>query len=1028
MSSNNTDTKLSLIASPEVLNSVFLAGTPHVLSTNSVSFSSDEIHELLAIDVAISGKTKNLFWLYDHQTNSFDANSLNSQLASKLYLSADDITISASTIAGSGSQIDYFVSYKIDNENQTKLAILKSDGSFVEDLIESSTNEIAQHDITKIEVVGDFVVIETLNALSQIENGAPLGVAELILDDNQSRDIYAIDTQNQTVKFISQLAGQTLSGNSNLVDATRNSEGLQVLINTTAALSTQDENGINDHYLVGLDAELNNASIAFLNNQDGTFFNTGSSTAKFFNGNEVIFASDSSNVTNAGGGNTSQLYTYKNSSGEVSKVDLNYFDNQTDSAFSLSEIELLDASSKSGYVLFSALGSELDTTPQAYLLHRGNEVDTITLISQVDGLRLGSNDGIYSGTVSDFGTAASMQIESPTWVGDQSFSGLGIFSVSDEHLSQSIININLILSGIDEPFVNIGDKLTASWAVNSAENFLDENVSITWLRDGHEISTGKEYLVSVDDTNSLLGFRLNHFDSDGFTFSSSITPRYVKSTETDAYVPAVSDISGWNFFAGDDTDNAAFGESYSVYAGRTGADFFEGQSSTSNVVFLGGKGGDHFRLAQNDAFVMILDVDDGSSNTFEFSGISLDHQSSYFFTVNNNEHLFLGDTVSRQNALLVDWQTSGLDASSLVLAGNMKSIDSFSTDLPTLSNYLGDFTWSGAAEIFETRTSQEFLTNPEAIISSLSAWSNALAINKPINQIFTGTNDEDSLMGGAGDDLLEGGDGNDHINGGVGNDYIDGGLGNDNLTSNQGADRIIGGSGDDTIHLSSPDIWTFPYFAKNIATGERLSLAGKTKFSSVIDGEGDADTLNLTDSTAGDAFFLHDSYSGLHDSLTAVDDGMGRTTVARAISLETINAGDGDDVIDLTSPTFDVGGIGMTINGEAGDDTIWAAEGDDELYGGDDDDILFGGEGNDILTGGSGADIFEFKSSGTVQTDSITDYTAEDTLKFYLQAGESELSSANLSGSNLSWSDLTIAFGDTSITSFDDLNIAYDYI
>ena len=76
MSSNNTDTKLSLIASPEVLNSVFLAGTPHVLSTNSVSFSSDEIHELLAIDVAISGKTKNLFWLYDHQTNSFDANTV----------------------------------------------------------------------------------------------------------------------------------------------------------------------------------------------------------------------------------------------------------------------------------------------------------------------------------------------------------------------------------------------------------------------------------------------------------------------------------------------------------------------------------------------------------------------------------------------------------------------------------------------------------------------------------------------------------------------------------------------------------------------------------------------------------------------------------------------------------------------------------------------------------------------------------------------------------------------------------------
>jgi Ca2+-binding RTX toxin-like protein len=248
------------------------------------------------------------------------------------------------------------------------------------------------------------------------------------------------------------------------------------------------------------------------------------------------------------------------------------------------------------------------------------------------------------------------------------------------------------------------------------------------------------------------------------------------------------------------------------------------------------------------------------------------------------------------------------------------------------------------------------------------------------------------------------------------------------ITAGEGADLIEAGSGEDTIYLFSSEVWTFPYFAQNIISGERLSLAGKTKFASVIDGEEDADTLNLTDSTAGDAFFLHDSYSGQHDSLTVVDDGMGRATVARAISLETINAGDGDDVIDLTSPTFDMGGISMTINGEAGDDTIWAAEGDDKLYGGDDDDTLFGGEGNDILTGGNGADIFEFKSSDTAQTDRITDYTTEDTLKFYLQSGESELSSANLSGGNLSWGNLTIDFGDTSITNLDDLNIAYDYI
>ena len=233
-------------------------------------------------------------------------------------------------------------------------------------------------------------------------------------------------------------------------------------------------------------------------------------------------------------------------------------------------------------------------------------------------------------------------------------------------------------------------------------------------------------------------------------------------------------------------------------------------------------------------------------------------------------------------------------------------------------------------------------------------------VGNNLNNFLKGNASANHLYGNGGDDIIEGGADNDILSGGVGNDLVNGGTGKDFITADDGADLIEAGSGEDTIYLFSSEVWTFPYFAQNIETGERLSLAGKTKFSSVIDGEEDADTLNLTDSIAGDAFFLHDSYSGIHDSLAAVDDGMGRTTVARAISLETINAGDGDDVIDLTSPTFDMGGIGMTINGEAGNDTIWAAEGDDELYGGDDDDILFGGEGNDILIhSGSGAQLFD---------------------------------------------------------------------
>ena len=49
-----------------------------------------------------------------------------------------------------------------------------------------------------------------------------------------------------------------------------------------------------------------------------------------------------------------------------------------------------------------------------------------------------------------------------------------------------------------------------------------------------------------------------------------------------------------------------------------------------------------------------------------------------------------------------------------------------------------------------------------------------------------------------------------------------------------------------------------------------------------------------------------------------MDDSFGREAVARVISIETINAGDCDDVIDLTSPTFDMTDVTMTINGGGG--------------------------------------------------------------------------------------------------------------
>jgi len=102
---------------------------------------------------------------------------------------------------------------------------------------------------------------------------------------------------------------------------------------------------------------------------------------------------------------------------------------------------------------------------------------------------------------------------------------------------------------------------------------------------------------------------------------------------------------------------------------------------------------------------------------------------------------------------------------------------------------------------------------------------------------------------------------------------------------------------------------------------------------------------------------------------------------------------------------------------------LWAAEGNDTLEGGAGNDTLFGGNGNDTLTGGSGADVFEFTHSNTPQLDTISDYTSEDALKFYLGDVDSQLTDSDYQNGVLTWGNLTIAL-DSSLD-WNDLTILY---
>ncbi len=149
----------------------------------------------------------------------------------------------------------------------------------------------------------------------------------------------------------------------------------------------------------------------------------------------------------------------------------------------------------------------------------------------------------------------------------------------------------------------------------------------------------------------------------------------------------------------------------------------------------------------------------------------------------------------------------------------------------------------------------------------------------------------------------------------------------------------------------------------------------------MIDGGTWDDTLNLT--AGNDAFFIDDVYSEHHSSLTLSDTTQGIDSIARVIDLETINAGEGNDIVDLTSTNFILTNA-VTINGEAGNDNLWGSNGDDVIDGGAGNDSIFGGAGDDTLTGGTGSDTFQF--TATSGSNVITDLGIGDNIQLYYRA------------------------------------------
>jgi Ca2+-binding RTX toxin-like protein len=184
----------------------------------------------------------------------------------------------------------------------------------------------------------------------------------------------------------------------------------------------------------------------------------------------------------------------------------------------------------------------------------------------------------------------------------------------------------------------------------------------------------------------------------------------------------------------------------------------------------------------------------------------------------------------------------------------------------------------------------------------------------------------------------------DDLTGSVSANILDGGAGNDILAGGQGADTLKGNTGIDTANYT------------NSSAGVTVALMLKTAQTSTGDASGDI--LSGIENLIGAATFAN----------TLSGDGAANIITGGSAG-DILNGGAGKDTVSYANAsgkvTVDLALTGAQNTGTAGMDNLSGFENltggsnDDTLYGDKNANVILGGTGNDIIEGRLGADMLD---------------------------------------------------------------------
>jgi len=507
---------------------------------------------------------------------------------------------------------------------------------------------------------------------------------------------------------------------------------------------------------------------------------------------------------------------------------------------------------------------------------------------------------------------------------------------NDTLLGASFAEVFVGGPGMDEVFMGAGDDLFI-WNVGDDADLVEGDGGVDTI----EINGG-EFAEAFTLTANGLRVRMDRIQPAPFYLDIGTCEEFVlnalggdDSFSATGNLAALIQIS---VDGGAGNDTILGGNGLDLLIGGDGDDLIDGNQGNDTILL--GSGNDTFRWDPGDG----SDILEGESglDVVEFNG---SNTGEIFEFLANGARLRFTRNVGNivlEAAGIEQFDLRALGASDTIIVNSLAGteVTQINVDLAgTLGGSTGDaqpdnviingtsevdnvsVTGAGTSASVAGLAAQVTVTNAEPANDRITI--NALGGNDIVEATGLAANVVGlTLNGGAGDDGLTGSAGVDHLLGDMDDDTIIGGAGNDVVFMGAGADRFIWNPGDGT---------------------------------DLVEGEGDVDTVEVNGEEEAEAFTL--TANGLRVRMDRIQPAPFNLDIGTCEEF-VLNANGGDDSFSATGNLAAL--IHVTVDGGAGNDTLFGGNGMDLLIGGDGDDLIDGNQGNDSILLGAGNDTFQW--------------------------------------------------------------------